>query len=235
MRAVIMAGGEGKRLRPFTHSIPKPLLPIGKKPIAQIIIERLRQFGIVDIIMSLEYSGDLIRAFFQDGRQFGVNIDYYKEPHKMGTAGCLAHIPVLREEPFIVTNGDILSHIQYTELMQKHTESGTALTVATRMEEVLIAYGVLHTEGNEILRVEEKPKYRYCFNAGIYALSPLSLEYVPKEGVFDMTDLINAVLANGHRVGAYPLEGLWFDLAKVGDFEKAVAELERSYPEYLQG
>jgi len=142
-RAVIMAGGEGTRLRPFTHTIPKPLLPIGRKPVAQIIIERLAAHGITDIIMSVGYAADIIRAYFQDGRRFGVRISYYHEREKLGTAGCLAHLPALRDEPFLVTNGDLLTDLDYRDLLARHNADGAALTVATRTQTVSLPYGVL--------------------------------------------------------------------------------------------
>ncbi len=237
-----MAGGEGTRLRPFTRSIPKPLLPIGRKPVAQIIVERLRDCGIPDIVMSLEYGADLIRAYFQDGSQFGVRITYYQEPRKMGTAGCLAHIPELRKgaagdgEPFLVTNGDILTDLDYAALMTAHGASGAAMTVATRRDAISIPYGVLQVEHGRIRSVEEKPVMAYTFNAGVYALSPAALARVPSaaEGPeFPMTDLITALAGSGEGVNAYEVEGLWFDLARVDDFEKALAELERTHPELL--
>lgn len=238
-RAVIMAGGEGTRLRPFTRSIPKPLLPIGRKPVAQIIVERLRDCGISDIIMTLEYGADLIRAYFQDGSQFGVRITYFHEPRKMGTAGCLPHVPGLAGEdgePFLVTNGDILTDLDYAALLQGHRQSGAAMSVATRRGEIAIPYGVLQLDRERILGVEEKPTMTYTFNAGVYALSPGALTYVPAAPdtpPFPMTDLITALVAAGEPVRAYPVNGLWFDLARVDDFEKALAELERTHPELL--
>lgn len=233
MRAVIMAGGEGKRLRPFTHSIPKPLLPIGRKPVAQIIVERLRKAGFEEIIMSLGYGADLIRAFFQDGSQFGAKITYYQEPSKMGTAGCLAHIKGLDGGPFLVTNGDILTDLDYVTFLQAHNNGGAAMTVAVRRDEIAIPYGVLKLNGGDVCEVEEKPVLNYCFNAGIYALSPESVSFVPPGEPSDMTDLITKLLAAKKRVASYALDGLWFDLARVDDFEKALAELERTNPDLL--
>jgi NDP-sugar pyrophosphorylase family protein len=233
LRAVIMAGGEGTRLRPFTQTIPKPLLPLGRKPIAQISVERLRECGITEITMTLGYAAELIRAFFQLGAQFGVRVSYYHEPTKMGTAGCLAHIPELREAPFLVSNGDILTDLDYCQFLEEHIASGAALTLATRREQMTIPYGVLKLDGERILGVEEKPAIDYTFNAGIYAVSPSALQLIPREGVFDMTDLVNALLADSQVVRSVPLAGLWFDLARVDDFDKALAQIERSHPHLL--
>lgn len=232
-RAVVMAGGEGTRLRPFTQTIPKPLLPLGRKPIAQIIVERLRECGITDITMTLGYAAELIRAFFQNGAQFGVKVSYFHEPTKMGTAGCLAHIPELRDAPFLVSNGDILTDLDYCAFLDSHAASGAALSLATRREQITIPYGVLKLEGDRILGVEEKPNMDYCFNAGVYAVSPVALKLIPPDRPFDMTDLVNALLAAGQHVRNVPLNGLWFDLARVDDFEKALAQLEQTHPHLL--
>lgn len=234
-RAVIMAGGEGTRLRPFTHSIPKPLLPIGRKPIAQIIVERLRDCGIPRITMAVNYGADLIRAYFGNGTQFGVRIDYFHEPRKLGTAGALAHIGDLGAEPFLVTNGDILTALDYGAFLAGHAASDAAMTVATRRDTMTIPYGVLRLgDDGAITGVTEKPRTDYTFSAGVYALSPAALAHIPRDRAFDMTDLINALPAAGLGVRAHPLDALWFDLANVDDFEKALAELERLDPAFYR-
>lgn len=223
--AVIMAGGEGTRLRPFTYTIPKPLLPLGRKPVAQIIIERLRGCGFRRVIMSVEYGADLIRAYFQDGAQFGVRISYFHEPFKMGTAGCLAHIAELRGAPFLVTNGDILADLDYREFLDAHVKSNAAMSVATRAERISIPYGVIREQDGLIQSIEEKPSMEYCFNAGIYSLSPEALAPIPADRAYDMTELISALAGAGKPVRTHPIGGAWFDLAKVDDFEKALAEI----------
>lgn len=223
-RAVIMAGGEGARLRPFTYAIPKPLLPIGRKPVAQIIIERLRDHGFTDIIMTLEYGADLIRAYFQDGSQFGVNIGYYQEPRKMGTAGCIAHIPSLRQSAALVTNGDILTRLDYREMARAHGQSGAALTVAARTHQAHIPYGVLSIDGGRVTSIDEKPRIDYHINAGVYILSPEALEFIPRDTPSDMTGLINKLAQAGREVAAFPFDGAWCDLATADDFEKAQSE-----------
>jgi NDP-sugar pyrophosphorylase family protein len=232
-RAVIMAGGEGRRLRPFTYTIPKPLLPVGKRPIAEIIVTRLRDCGIADLIMTLGSGGDLIRAYFRDGSQFGVRISYFQETAPLGTGGCLKRIPELREAPFLVTNGDILTDVDFSELLDAHTASQAVLTVGTRWDESTIPYGVLDVENGHVRSVEEKPTRRYCFNAGVYGVSPAAIDFIPEDGVFDMTDLINQAVAADSEVRAFELSGLWFDLARVDDFEKAIARLEQTHPHLL--
>lgn len=253
-RAVIMAGGEGTRLRPFTHTIPKPLLPIGRKPVVQLIIERLADCGFTDITMSLGYAADLIRAYFQDGRRFGVKITYYEEREKLGTAGCLSHLPELREGPFLVTNGDLLTDLDYQDLMTRHQQTNATLTVATRTQTLALPYGVLDLKmpdgspappdsasidknnstsssndpGNDarITGVREKPNHTYVCNAGIYALSPEAIDHIPTTGPSDMTDLIQRLLAANAEVRPYPLQGFWFDLAEADDFDRALRKLE---------
>ena len=232
-RAVIMAGGEGTRLRPFTHSIPKPLLPIGRKPIAQIIVERLRDCSIPRITMAVNYGADLVRAYFGNGSQFGVQIDYYHEPRKLGTAGALAHIDGLDDAPFLVTNGDILTGLDYGAFLAGHGASGAAMTVATRQDAMTIPYGVLKfAENGLIAGVDEKPRTDYTFSAGVYAISPGAVAAIPTKGPFDMTDLINRLVGEGAVVRNHAVEALWFDLANVDDFEKALAELERQDPAF---
>jgi len=228
MKAVIMAGGEGTRLRPFTQTIPKPLLPIGRKPIAQIIVERLRDVGITDITMTVGYAAELIKAFFQDGSQFGVSIRYYHEARKMGTAGCLPHLHHIGESSFVVTNGDIFTDLDYRRFLEEHTASGAAMSVATRCDQVSIPYGVLRLDGERIISVEEKPTLDICFNAGIYALSAECLGHIPTEGVFDMTDLIQKLLSTNGHVRPVPITGRWYDLAKVDDFDRALSDLEEN-------
>lgn len=226
-RALIMAGGEGTRLRPFTHTIPKPLLPIGRKPIAQIIIERLRRHGITDITMSLGYAADMIQAYFQDGSRFGVNLKYFVEDEKLGTAGCLGKITEFHSgEPFIVTNGDIISEVDYTDLLSAHNSNGSLITVAVRRGSFDIPYGVINTEGNQIVSVEEKPNHSYLFNAGIYAISPQAIVDCNINGKIDMTDVINFLLKKEKNVSPYELEGIWIDLARVQDFDKVLENID---------
>lgn len=231
--AVIMAGGEGLRLRPFTHTIPKPLLPLGRKPVAQLIIERLAQCGIRNVIMALGYRSDLIRAFFQDGSQFGVSIRYFTDPTKLGTAGALAYLEDLDRAPFLVTNGDIIADLDYAEFLRAHAQSQALISVAIREATLPIPYGVVETDNERVVAITEKPAYTYRFNAGIYALSPAARRLVPRGQPYDMTDLISAAIAQGHFVRAVPLTGFWYDLARVDDFEHALREIETRYPHLL--
>lgn len=226
-RALIMAGGEGTRLRPFTHTIPKPLLPIGRKPIAQIIIERLRSHGITDITMSLGYASEMIQAYFQDGSRFGVNLSYYVETEKLGTAGCLGKISEFHSgEPFLVTNGDIISDVDYTDLISEHKKSASDMTVTVRQENVDIPYGVINIKGESIVSVDEKPALTYLFNAGIYVVNPRTVTECEISGKIDMTDVINTVLRQGKTVRPYKLEGVWIDLARVQDFDKVLENID---------
>jgi NDP-sugar pyrophosphorylase family protein len=233
--AVIMAGGEGTRLRPFTHVIPKPLLPIGRRPVAHIIIERLAAAGFPRVLMTLEYGAELIQAYFRDGQQFGVEIDYHREPRKLGTAGCLGDVAELRSRTgaFLVSNGDVLTDLDYAEFLRRHEQSGAALTVATWAERISVRYGMMRVEEGRVLGVDEKPVLSFPINAGIYALSPRVLDLIPHGREFPMTDLINAALAAGQEVRAEAVEGIWFDLSCTEDFEKATARLEAEWPEVL--
>lgn len=226
-RAVIMAGGEGQRLRPFTNTIPKPLLPIGRKPVAQVIVERLRSDGFSHVTMAIGYGAELVRAYFRDGSQFGITIDYYEESAKMGTAGCLAMIESLRgEQQILVTNGDVLTDMSYRDFLTQHTASAAPMSVATVRRETVCPYGVLDVDGeNRLTGIREKPKFSYIANAGIYALAPAALTHIPRNAHFDMTDLMNALVAAGTPPATQVIGGFWFDLATVDDFDKASDKL----------
>lgn len=226
LRAVIMAGGEGQRLRPFTNTIPKPLLPIGRKPVAQVIVERLRASGFTHVTMALGYGADLVRAYFRDGSQFGLSIDYFEEPVKMGTAGCLSMIKGLnRQQAILVTNGDVLTELDYRAFLDAHIHNAVPMTVATVHRESVCAYGVFDVEEGRLIRVREKPKFSYIANAGIYALSPGALAQIPQGSPYDMTDLINKLIEKGTPPAIHNIDGFWFDLATVDDFDKATEQL----------
>ncbi len=226
IRAVIMAGGEGQRLRPFTNTIPKPLLPIGRKPIAQVIIERLKSLGFTNVTMALGYGADLVRAYFRDGSQFGLSVDYYEEHQKLGTAGALAKIPGLKDTPaFLVTNGDVLTDLDYSVLLSEHIASGNIMTVSTIYRDMVCPYGIIEADKDRLTSIKEKPKFEFIANAGIYALSAHALNFIPEKVPFDMTELIQILNDNDQPVGVKQIEGFWFDLATVDDFDKASAQL----------
>lgn len=221
-RAVIMAGGEGRRLRPLTESIPKPLMRVGGKPLLEILIERLRQSGIVEILVALHHKPDMIREQLGDGSRLGVRLDYVEEPIPLGTMGALTLVRERLDYPFFVVNGDILTKCDFRAMWEFHRErSGLAMTVGVSLHQVEIPYGEFTLKGTQVLKVDEKPRKEFPVNAGIYVLDPSVVEVIPRERYFDATDLIRLLLAQGRPVAAYLIREYWLDVGRHPDLEKA--------------
>jgi NDP-sugar pyrophosphorylase family protein len=225
MKAVILAGGKGVRLRPLTYTIPKPLLPVGEKPILEEIIERLKPFGVCDFVIAVGYRAELIETYFRDGAQLGVRIDYVRESHPLGTAGPLslvrAAFELPPEEPLLVMNGDILTDLDVGSLVDFHRRGRYEITVATREFQLQHPYGVLKLDGERVTGIVEKPAVSDVVSAGIYAIQPSALDVMPADGFFDMPDLVNALLAQGRRVGAYQFAGEWLAIDRLEQLEDA--------------
>jgi len=220
-----MAGGEGTRLRPYTQIIPKPLLPIGEKPILEIVIKQLKNEGFGDFIVTTGYQGDLIKAYFQDGRKFGVTIEYTTEERKMGTAGALSLIEKDLAEPFLIMNGDILTDLSLRRFMETHAAAGATLTVGIIKYKLDIPYGVIKSNGRIFESIEEKPQYFFDVGAGIYAASPELLDYIPKGEKMDFPELIKVLKENGRNVECFEIDEYWKDIGIMEDFEQANAEI----------
>lgn len=225
MLTVIMAGGEGTRLRPYTQVIPKPLLPVGEKPILEIVLKQLQNEGFEDFIVTTGYQGDLIKAYFQDGRKFGVTIAYTTEEKKMGTAGALSLIEKRITEPFLIMNGDILTDLSLRRFMDTHISSGAALTVGIIKYKLDIPYGVIKSNGRIFESIEEKPRYFFDVGAGIYAASPELLDYIPKGEKMDFPELIKLLKEDGRNVECLEIDEYWKDIGIMEDFEQANAEI----------
>lgn len=220
--AVIMAGGEGKRLRPLTDATPKPLLSVGGKPILEILIERLRHSGVRDVVLALHHKSDMIRDHFDDGARLGVRMSYVLEPEPRGTMGALTLLPSQPTTPFFVINSDILTKCDFRAMWTQHTEQpGTAMTVGVSLHQVDLPYGEFTLRNGRVLTVEEKPRKEYPINAGIYVLSPGAVDAIPRDRYFDATDLIRAVLDSGGPVAAYLIREYWLDVGRHFDLEKA--------------
>jgi len=228
MRAVILVGGRGTRLRPLTFSVPKPLLAIGEKPILHLILEQLNRSGFGDIVLATGYLADLIEGFCGDGSRFGVRITYVREQQPLGTAGPLSLLrhAITRDEFFLLMNGDVLTSLDPARLLDFCRQEGYELAVAYVQHTYQSPYGVLGIENGEIVSVVEKPELRQPISSGIYALRGSVLEYIPDGQFFTIPDLIHNLRAHGRRVGAYPIEGLWFAVEDLDDIEKAVTALE---------
>jgi NDP-sugar pyrophosphorylase family protein len=222
MKAVILAGGEGTRLRPLTYSIPKPLLPIGRKPILEIIIERLRDHGFTDIILNVGYKAELIEAYFRDGSNLEVNITYFRENSPKGTCGPVKLVEhLINNQPFVTMNGDLLTDLNFSEMWQFHIKKSAELTMAVRDYNFKLPYGIVYIDKDKICSIEEKPELWFLINAGVYILSPSALEIVPRDKFFDMTDLIQTLINRGGKVETYFLDCEWRDLGTMESYEAA--------------
>jgi NDP-sugar pyrophosphorylase family protein len=215
---VIMAGGMGKRLLPHTQNCPKPLLNINGKPMLRHILDRAKLEGFEDFIISTGYLGEKIESYFKDGEQLGVKIRYVREDSPLGTAGALS---LMRNElsagPFIVTNGDVITDIKYGELLEFHVDQSATATMAVRLHEWQNPFGVVKTNGIEIIGFEEKPMVQSNVNAGVYAVSPEALEYLPYGKPCDMPDFFEILNSKSRRVVAYAVHEQWQDVGRPED------------------
>lgn len=223
MRAVVLAGGKGVRLRPLTYAIPKPLIPVGEKPILEEIIARLRAHGFDDIVLAVGYRAELVETYFQDGAAMGVRIRYVRESEPLGTAGALSLVrrQYPPTEPVLVMNGDTLTKLDMRALWNWHVAGGYDMTIAVRPYESQFPYGVVHTEGDRVVEVIEKPVQRHDVSAGVYVLSPGALEAVPDGAYFDMPDLATRLICSGRPVGAYRFEDEWLVVDRLDQLEEA--------------
>ncbi len=220
--AVIMAGGEGTRLRPITSTLPKPMIDINGTPLLERQIKNLREIGIIKIYISVNYLSDIIQDYFGDGGRWGVEIHYLNEDKKLGTAGALSLIKSI-ECPvnFLVMNGDILTASNFLNLYHFHKEHKSQITIGAINHHVRIPYGVISYEGNKVVELKEKPVESYFCNAGIYALSSDILELIPKDTFWDMTDLIDQCLLRSDVVSVFPVHEYWSDIGTPSDLERA--------------
>ena len=221
---VIMAGGLGTRLLPHTINCPKPLLPVAGKPMLEHIIERAKLEGFNYFIIAIHYLGHMIEAHFGNGERLGVQIDYLREESSLGTAGALGLLKPIPDAPFVVTNGDVITDIHYGELLDFHSRHAAAATMAVRVHEWQHPYGVVQTQGVEIVGFEEKPIARSHINAGVYALDPSALSVLTANAHCDMPTLFERLQANKKRTVAYPMHEPWLDVGRPDDLKRANIE-----------
>jgi dTDP-glucose pyrophosphorylase len=220
--AIIMAGGEGTRLRPYTENLPKPMIKINGIPLLERQVRRLVKMGITIIYISVNYLSDIIKDHFNDGSEFGVVIKYLDEDKKLGTAGALSLLPELKSaQSIIVINGDILTTSDFVNLFNFHKENDALITVSAINYHVQIPYGVIDFQGTEIKALLEKPSQTFFCNAGIYALSMEILKDIPLDTFWNMTDLIDKCLLNKKKVTVFPVHEYWTDIGTPEDLEKA--------------
>lgn len=235
MKAVILAGGKGKRLAPYTTVFPKPLMPIGDIPILEVVLRQLKAHGCEHITLAVGHLAELLRTFFGDGNKLGMKIDYSVEDKPLGTAGPLALIEGL-QEPFFVMNGDILTDLDFTALYKYHIQRGAAATIATYERTVKIDFGVLEPDSDGfIANYIEKPSYDYRVSMGIYVFDPFVLQYIERGKYFDFPDLVKHLIREGKKVASYPFLGYWLDIGRPEDYERAINEFELKRELFLPG
>lgn len=221
---VIMAGGLGSRLGDITKDCPKPLLKVQNKPILEHLIHNLKKHGFKKIFISVNYLSEKIEEHFSDGKKFGVEISYIKEKIRMGTAGSLSLMPEVLS-PILLSNGDIITKINYEELLSHHELMGNDITICARKISNTIPFGVLQIEGHEVTAIIEKPATEHIVNAGIYILNPDVIRQIPKDSYFDMPSLINLLLDANYKVGYFLDSNYWVDIGRADDLEKARREV----------
>jgi len=226
-KVVILAGGEGRRLNPYTIILPKPLMPVGNVPILEVIINQLKKHKLKDITLALGYLGNLIQTFFGDGEKFGVRIKYSFEEKPLGTMGPLTLIPGLKKT-FMVMNGDLLTTLNYTKLINYHLNKKPIATLAVQKREIETDYGVLEYNSNyELTKYQEKPRLPYQVSMGVYIFEPEILDFIPRNKRFDFPELMNLLLKKEEKVLIYPSTDFWLDIGRHEDYRKAIEEFEK--------
>lgn len=234
MKAVILAGGKGTRLSPYTTILPKPLMPIGDRPILEILLYQLKRAGIREVIITVGHLSELLRAFFQDGSRFGLSISYSFEEQPLGTAGPLSLIAAQLDSTFLVANGDVLTTLDVQSLIQVHRNSKAIATIASHERQVKIDLGVLETNGaDELVGYIEKPTYTFAVSMGLYVFEPKALEYIPYNQYLDFPDLVLKLIHHREKVMTYRFSGYWQDLGRQDDYEQAIKDFERLKPQLL--
>ena len=235
VKAVVLAGGRGSRLAPYTTILPKPLMPVGERSILEIVVDQLEKAGVVDIRFCVGYLSHLIRAVFDNRANGHVNITYTREENALGTAAPLRLVEGL-DETFLVMNGDVLTTLDLRELVRYHREVGNVLTIATQKRTTKVDYGTLHLDDNQrVSDFEEKPEIVSRVSMGIYVMEPEVRDHIPENEYFDFPHLVHALLKAGRPVGAYRHDGLWFDIGRQDDYAEAVAAWEANRSENGDG
>ena len=227
MKTVILAGGKGTRLQPYTLVVPKPLVPVGGMPVIELIIKRLQRFGLNQLIVTTGYLGDLIKAVCGDGSRWGVHIEYSDEHEPLGTIGPLKLIQDRLTETFVVVNGDTITDADLHQLLRFHREKRAIATIAATRRSVQIELGVLETnEDDALMQFREKPCHEYAASMGLYVFEPDVLEFLPDKGAFGFDDLVHAFLAAEAPVYVYSHSGYWLDIGIKSDLEQAQEQHE---------
>jgi dTDP-glucose pyrophosphorylase len=228
---VLMAGGLGQRLRPLTENTPKPMLSVGGKPILETVISRFRKQGFTKFVIALNYKGEQIRNYFGNGLTMGVDITYIEEKQRMGTAGALGLLESAPDEPFFVMNADILTLVDFEALLDFHVRNGSDATMCIREYGMEVPYGVVRLNKDNIVSIEEKPIQQFYVNAGIYLLTPDTLNLIPSGEAMDMTTLFEKAVEKGLTTLSFPIREFWMDIGKPEDYERANFDYKRLFNE----
>lgn len=231
--AVIMAGGRGTRLRPYTMVLPKPLVPVGEFPIMEIVIRQLVRDHFDRIIIAVNHQAELIETYFGDGRKYGVNIEYSLESKPLSTMGPLKLIEELPDN-FIVMNSDILTDLNYADLLKEHIESGNIFTISAYNRTQNVEYGVLYEKNGLLERFQEKPKLNYLVSMGVYVAAKEVLDFIPEDTYFGFDDLMKALLKRQEKIGVIKYKGYWLDIGRPDDYQIATDEFENLKGDFLK-
>jgi len=230
-KVVLMVGGLGTRLRPLTNNIPKPMLKVGNRPILETIILNFKKYGFVNIILCVGYKSNIIKEYFKDGSEFGVNIEYIYEDKRMGTAGALTLTKDKLNKSFFVMNGDLLTDVNFEHMMKFHSNTDSIATMAVREYDFQVPYGVVNIEGSNVLNIEEKPIHKFFVSGGIYLLEPESIKLIPKDTFYDMPTLLDAIIKKNKKVLSFPIYEYWLDIGQHNDFIQANNEYAKIFLE----
>lgn len=227
--AVLMAGGNGERLRPYTESCPKPLLKVGDRPVLETIILALKASGFRRFFLSVNYKAEMIEEYFGSGEAFGVEIDYLREQKPLGTAGALSLLPQRPPGPFLVMNGDLLTNVDFTRLLQFHKKTPTEATMCVREYCMEVPFGVVSTEDIRLAALEEKPTRKFFVNAGIYVLNPSTLDLIPRNEKYNITELFKSLVENNRSSSVYLIREYWLDIGRMDDYAAAQTDYQRLF------
>lgn len=234
MKAVILAGGKGQRLAPYSTILPKPLMPVGDMPVMEIVLLQLKKAGIKDIIVCTGHLAGLIEAYFGNGKSLGLNISYSKEDKSLGTAGPLALIRKKLKVSFLVINGDTLSDMNYSSMIRFHEEKRSTVTIAMYKKKVQIQLGTLETSSDGTIQgYIEKPSYEYMASIGIYVMTRNVFKYIKKDTFYNLPDLVKDLIKAGEKVCGYNHKGMWFDIGTISDYQEAEQVFSKKKKSFL--
>lgn len=225
-RVVLMAGGLGSRLRPLTANCPKPMLKVGNKPLLETILENFIEHGFREFYISVNHMADVVKSHFGDGSQWGVDIKYLQEDQRLGTAGALSLLPEKQTEPLLVMNGDLLTKVNFSQLLDFHVANKAMATMCVREYDFQVPYGVVKIDKHRIVGIDEKPTQHFFVNAGIYALEPKTLDFIPANTYLDMPTLFEKLIKEEKETVVFPIREYWLDIGHMADYDRANGEYD---------